>query len=49
MNVGDGGSQPKMHSTIRPGGQQQEMVTQEGIAKGLKSVPTDQLFHTVKG
>ena len=35
MNVGDGGAQPKMHNTIRPGGHVQRMV-KDGTAKGLQ-------------
>ena len=41
MNVGDGGAQPRMHDTIRPGGQLQRMVTEDGKAKGLRSVLTE--------
>lgn len=41
MNVSDGGAQPKMHDTIMPGGRIQKMLTDDGEAKGLKSVLTE--------
>ena len=35
MNVGDGGAQPRMYDTVRPGGQ---LLTEDGTAKGLRTV-----------
>ena len=41
MNVSDGGTQPKMHDTIMPGGRVQKMTMDAGMAKGLRTVLTE--------
>lgn len=35
--AGDGGSQPKIHDIVKPGGQLQKMITDYGRAKGLRT------------